>query len=206
MDDNSLSSQEEDLFRNDEDQISDLDGSDETEGMGFLSAMAVNPSVQWARNNILDSGNVKSDWKAEFQTMAASQDYKNLQFKEALKLHVKTEEYRRTFGFSSLKAYLFLFDIVVQNGGFKKSHLKSYLDYLKSSPSTDEMKNLTKLLEIRLTTVRSQYKNDVSSRKMTILTGNGVVHGQSRNLSKEYCYDQELNLGPVQPFDGQFLQ
>lgn len=197
-----LSPQGEELFPDDETVISLLDRSSAFQ----VDLLATDPSVLWARQNILQSGVVKADWKKEFQSLAAGPEYKNIQFKEALKLHVKTEAYRKQFGFTSLKSYLFLFDVVVQNGGFQKSHRTKYLNYLKTSSTVSELQKLNKLLEIRLETVREQYKSDVAARKLTILTGKGFVHGKTRDLNKEYCYLQGLILGPVQDLNSQNLQ
>lgn len=199
-----LESTEGPLFPPSSKPLSDLDEA--VNGQLVPLAIASNDEVLWARRNILSGQTVKSDWKAEFQAMAASSEYKNIQFKEAMKLHLKTEKYRDFFGFLSLQSYLFLFDVVVQNGGFNESHLAKFNSYLKNTPNATELAKLRKLLEIRLVSVRPQYVQDVTARKMTILTGQGSVHGQNRNLNKEYCFEKMINLGPVQPFDRSFLQ
>ncbi len=195
---------EDELFPSDDVVISILDQQKNLQL--FPMATAQNEEVLWARKNILTGVNVKADWKLELQNLAATPEYKNIQFKESLKLHIKAENYRDYFGFISLQSYLFLFDIVVQNGGFNKDHLSQYKAYIKTNPSISESKKLNKLLEIRLTTVRPKYVSDVASRKQTILRGLGTVHGQSRDLNKEYCYSSSIAIGPVQGFDSQFLQ
>ena len=54
--------------------------------------------------------------------------------------------------------------------------------------TASETTRLKKILEIRLTHVIEKYKNDVNSRKLSIINGAGVVHGSSRNYPKEYCF------------------
>lgn len=39
-----------------------------------------------------------------------------------------------------------------------------------------------------IATARTQYRQDVRSRKTTIMNGTGTVHGGFRDLPREYCY------------------
>jgi len=145
-------------------------------------------SVTWALKNLYSGSNFLADWKKELSMMALTSTYRNLQLQSAYRLHERTMAYMDQFHFTQLRFYLFLYDVVVQNGGFKSSHWSSYETYLRKNPSATEDQKALKLLEIRLTSVRSQYKSDVSARKLTLLRGQGTVHGQRRNLPVEYCY------------------
>ena len=191
----SFSTSESDLlFAQESDTISLFD----TDSFAFkaTNSNAVQKSLSWARSTALNGKKVRPEWQVELQKMASSSEYKNLQFLESLTLHNKTERYRQYFEFGTLEAYLFLFDIVVQNGGFKKSHQDQYQQKIRENPRLTEPERLQTLLKIRLESVRPQYRNDVLSRKNTILTGRGVVHGSQRNLPKEYCYQSQVVLWP----------
>ena len=58
--------------------------------------------------------------------------------------------------------------------------------------NSSEEEQLSKILELRLAGVKPQYRDDVFKRKMTIIMGEGVVHGSRRNLPEEYCYDSNI--------------
>jgi hypothetical protein len=185
------------LFQSDTDVLSSLDENAFVNEFQSFATPAVNKTLTWARQNILTGKTIKADWKREFQNLANSVEYRNFQFREAIDLHLTTEAYREYFKFKTLAGYLFLFDIVVQNGGFYDSNKTAYETYVKQNPNASEAQKLKKLLEIRLTSVRSQYRNDVNARKSTIINGSGTVHGSLRNLPKEYCFQGSIQIDPT---------
>lgn len=146
-------------------------------------------SVAWARANILTtSGTVKTDWKKSFVSLAVTAPYRSQQIQAALTMFAKAQGYFETLKFREMRSLLVLYDFVVQNGGFTASHLSQYRTYLAANPKSSETARLLKLLEIRVVSVREQYKADVRARKTTIINDMGKVHGVTRNLPKEYCY------------------
>lgn len=147
-------------------------------------------SVQWAKQNILDSrGNVLSQWKTSFQNMAISPGYRSFQLAASTTIFFKARQYFNYFGFRELRSLLFLFDIVVQNGSIQERHLEKYEKWLDNNAHANEQAKTLALLEARLTTVKPQYVQDVRSRKSTIIYGTGTVHQTPRNLPQEYCFD-----------------
>ncbi len=147
-------------------------------------------SVTWARSNVLDSrGNVLADWKKSFQSMAEHSSYRSLQLKASTRLFLRARAYFETFGFTELRFLLLMFDFVVQNGSIGSQHLDIYNNWLRQYPYASEEEKALALLEARLTTVKPEYKDDVRSRKTTLIKGQGVVHQTKRNLSSEYCFD-----------------
>ncbi|MEK6553980.1 MAG: hypothetical protein AABZ31_01970 [Bdellovibrionota bacterium] len=185
------------LFPSDSVALSPLDENYDEPLFESLATTAVTKTLTWARQNILSNKVVKADWKKELQALSNSAEYRNYQFREALHLHLSTESYFKYFGFKTLTAYLFLYDVVVQNGGFNDSHKNLYQQYVKQNPNTNETQKLKKLLAIRLTSVRAQYRDDVNARKSTIINGTGIVHGSQRNLAKEYCFQNGLQISPL---------
>ncbi len=150
-------------------------------------------SVQWAKQNILDSkGNVSAKWKKSFQDMATSDGYRSYQLAASTTIFNKAKQYFNYFKFRELRFLLFFFDIVVQNGSIKDEHLSKYNSWLKSNPNADDQARALALLEARLTTVRPQYVQDVRSRKSAIIYGTGTVHQTLRNFPREYCFDPRV--------------
>ncbi len=153
-------------------------------------------SVTWAKANILTtSGTVKTDWKKALVYLSVTAPYRSQQIQAALSMFAKAQGYYQTLKFREMRSLLVLYDFVVQNGGFTASHLSQYRNYLAANPNSSETARLMKLLEIRVVSVREQYKADVRARKTTIINGIGKVHGSNRNLPKEYCYRAVETMG-----------
>lgn len=182
-----------DLFNDEKVPLSALD-----EGSGFfILGSAETKSVDWALKTIYtskDGKTFKPDWKIQIQQMAGTAEYRTLQFDAARTIHDKAAKYFDYFQFSQIRSYLFLFDIVVQNGGFYQKNLDEFKSFMKSNPKATEKEKLYALLNSRLKQVRSEYRNDVKARKSSLIEGQGKVHGSQRQYEKEYCYQSEATL------------
>jgi len=161
------------------------------EPVGF-EAEAVSPnqaSVNWAKANLYKDGAFVPSWKKELQAMAASPEYVSLQIAAAHGYHLRALEYETQVGVREFRAYLMMFDVVVQNGSFYPEDLSEYASYAQAHPEAPSAEKLEKLLILRLRHVRQQYVKDVKARKGAIIHGKGVVHGESRDFPKEYSFD-----------------
>ena len=159
---------------------------------GTVSALASRNSVSvaWAVENVYQSGGTafKADWKQSLKAWAASAPFRSLQVQESNSMFAKASGYFNAFKFHDMRSLLLMYDFVVQNGGFTAAHQATFRTWDTANPKASETARTLKLLEIRLVSVRAEYRGDVDSRKRTIITGTGKVHGASRNLQTEYCY------------------
>ncbi len=144
-------------------------------------------SVDWAVATLYNGSSFKTEWKTSLQKMAALPEFVTLQVAAAKDIHNKTVDYMVRLKFKELRAYLFFYDVVVQNGGVTSGVESQYLTWYRSNPNATESTRLKKILEYRLNLVRSEYVNDVRARKLAVIDGSGTVHGASRNFVKEYC-------------------
>jgi hypothetical protein len=112
----------------------------------------------------------------------------SLQIQAAEVIHRRALSYQDALGFYQLRGYLMLFDIGVQNGSISQSHFDKFWVWLKTNPKASLESQMNKMVDIRAASSLAQYRDDVISRKKTIVKGSGVVHETSRNLEKEYCY------------------
>jgi hypothetical protein len=147
-------------------------------------------SVAWAKAALYTDGGKTFDpvWKVELMNLAAHPQYVSMQIDAALGYHEKAAGYEARIGVRELRAYLMLFDVVVQNGGLYPDDLDDYAAYVKANPHAASTQKLQKLLALRLRHVRAKYVADVRLRKSAIITGTGTVHGAKRNLPVEYSY------------------
>lgn len=147
-------------------------------------------SVEWAQTHIYYGDKIKSDWYKEFIAMAESPEYISIQVDEALKLHSKAVNYVAKMNVPEVRAYLLAFDFVNQNGGIHDRDIQDYSEYVKKNPFISNTDKLLKILELHLRSVTSQFIPDVRSRKTVIINGKGLVHGATRNLEGEYCFNR----------------
>jgi len=161
-----------------------------------VEIMSRNAETNWALNTVYsDSGKTfKPRWKKSFQNMANSGEYKSIQIAASTSIFNKAMAYFKYFDFKELRSFLFMYDVVVQNGSFSEAHKNAFNAYMKNNPNLNETQKALKLLEIRLKSVKPQYVEDVRSRKQTIINGTGRVHGENRNLPQEYCVNLNEKL------------
>ncbi|MBI3298268.1 MAG: hypothetical protein HYZ75_08900 [Elusimicrobia bacterium] len=155
----------------------------------ILASPGDGASVDWAKANLYAGAAFDPAWKAELVALALTPEYVSLQVAEAVSLHEKAVGYESRIGIRELRAYLMLFDVVVQNGGLHPIDLTEYDDYVAANPSASVTAKLEKLLELRLRHVRRRFVADVRARKRAIINGRGRVHGSDRDLPVQYCYD-----------------
>ena len=152
---------------------------------------APSPSVKWALDNLYSdkAGLIfYATWKREFQTMASTIAYRQIQIQSAMTYHQKALSYFTKFRLTQLRSYLVMYDFVVQNGGFYPEDQTDYAKWLAKNPKSNETQRLQQLLELRLRPI-TKYKEDVRQRKQSIIDGQGVVHGARRNYPQEYCFN-----------------
>ncbi len=150
-------------------------------------------SVNWAvRNLYTDGAGLKfiPQWKSEFQTLANIPEYINLQFVEALAMHDQAKVYARQTGVNQLRSYLMMFDVVDQNGDMPDEDFDDYQTYLLAKPKASDDERLTELVRLRIRHVKPIYMEDVRSRKMAIINGQGLVHTAQRNLETQYNFNR----------------
>ena len=177
-------------------RLSDLDAlPDGSDGVGQQESTS-SDSVAWAKQNLYTDGGTtfQSSWRKELQTMSASPSYVSIQIEAAMTIHAKAVGYMKTLGLHELRSYLFLFDVNVQNGGLYSADLAAFKAAIPAGSRADELTRLKKILAIRLTHVVAKYKTDVESRKLSIIMGQGTVHGTTRNYSKEFCFNDKDKL------------
>ena len=150
-------------------------------------------SVAWAQKNLYTDKaglNFIPQWKAEFQSLAIVPTYKNLQFGEALNMHFEAKGYAEQTGVHQLRSYLMMFDVVDQNGDMPAEDFSDYQKFLAANPKATDDARLSQLVELRIRHVYPIYAEDVRSRKMAIVNGQGLVHTAHRNLELQYNFNR----------------
>jgi hypothetical protein len=99
-----------------------------------------------------------------------------------LRLQRKNGEYNRIV---RRKHLALAFDIAVQNGGIKNSAAKEIERQIRGKKLSDIEKMRIIAKEVADAS-NPRWRDDVLSRKMTIVNGGGTVHGKKYDLAKQY--------------------
>jgi hypothetical protein len=152
-------------------------------------------SVAWAVATVFQFDRTfKPEWKNSLQAFASTAPYRSLQIEASTEMFERAVEYFFRLNLREIRSLLLMYDFVVQNGGFSSEHLAELKKFDFGNPKASESARLFKLLEIRLLSVRPEFRIDVDSRKRAIISGVGRVHGRTRDLQKEYCYSSTESM------------
>ena len=176
-------------LKSNEEPISPLD-----QEADYYVQAATSDSVKWAQKNLYDKhGDFIPSWKKELENLLSSTEFVNIQIEAAWTLHKKSVYLFNQMGVPELRSYLLMFDFVVQNGNIYMRDWDDYQDFLNKNQTATSTERLETLLDLRLRHVKPQYVGDVRLRKLSIIYGQGRVHGVDREYEKEFCFD---NLMP----------
>ncbi|MMZ64176.1 hypothetical protein D1872_264790 [compost metagenome] len=89
------------------------------------------------------------------------------------------------FNLKTERGLALAFDIAVQNGGFKQSQTNTIQQKIKSG-NLSEQEALKVIAQAAVDKSKTKYREDVSSRKFTIVNGTGTVHGKSYDLQRDF--------------------
>ena len=160
-----------------------------------LQTRSNSKSVRWARKNLYTDSkgrNFKEVWKSALKSIAGDPAYVSQQIRAAQYIHDRAMGYKDEVQWKQLRSYLFLFDIVVQNGSLREKHFKKFDRWLKKNPQATEEQQMLEMLEIRVVDSNPKWQKDVRLRKTAVILGKGFVHGEDRNLPEEYCYEPTI--------------
>ena len=167
-----------------------------------LQTRSNSASVRWAKKTLYTDSkgrNFKSSWKKALKQISGDPAYVSLQIEAARYIHDRTHRYKHLLGWKQLRSYLFLFDIVVQNGSLREKHFNKFYEWINQQNRATEEEQMLEMLEIRVVDSNPKWQKDVRIRKTAVIKGIGYVHGEDRNLPVEYCYDPVLDYeSPVE--------
>lgn len=185
------------LFDSERSFVLDIDSNiDKKYGVFGLQPQSTSESVEWAKKTLYINGDgvtFKSSWRKALKQIAGEPAYVSQQIQAAQYIHNRALRYQARLGWKQLRSYLFLFDIVVQNGSLKTKHFEEFEEWVVGQQTRiTEEEQMLEMLDIRLQDVNPKWKENVRVRKQAVILGFGFVHGEHRNLPIEYCFDPIL--------------
>ena len=139
--------------------------------------------MKWAES-ISINGRLSAPWQQQFQTLGEFPEVRQIQRQVALTDYfapcLKTAQ---AFKLTSELGIALCFDIHVQDGSINSTARVRIQTQLVANPDTPESDLRTVIANAVADTALPAFREDVRSRKLTIATGRGAVHGASYDLS-----------------------
>jgi hypothetical protein len=147
--------------------------------------------LAWARSIQTPKHQLHEPWRGFFKALGRTVQFQQAQVKAADKLFRIGLKDCTAFGLVSERAAALLFDIYVQNGGFRATTRAAIAGALARLPSAGgwkavEQARMKVIANLRADASLPQWREDVRQRKLAIAEGNGVVHGRAYDLDQDY--------------------
>lgn len=140
--------------------------------------------LAWVRQIQSPKFQIHEPWRGYFKTLGRCEEFQAIQEEQAAERFRAAVRECGNFGVTSERAVALMFDIQVQNGGFKASTRAAIMTALKNVKEEGERMRL--IAKLRAEASLPQWRDDVRSRKLCIAEGQGVVHGRHINLEEGY--------------------
>lgn len=161
--------------------VTDAFGDNTEQLLGIMNASRTD-QANWANAITVDGGLLAEPWRSMFQSFGSMPQVEAEQLRRVQNDYLNPAiKLARTLGLSSELGLALCFDIQVQDGGIETSAMEAITSQSNSGTSESMMRTI--VANAVANSARPQYQADVRSRKMTIATGSGSVHGRTYLLS-----------------------
>jgi putative peptidoglycan binding protein len=147
--------------------------------------------LEWARQHQTPKHELFEPWRGYLKTLGRTEEFQAIEEAAAQGLYRTALKECRAFAVTSERAAALLFDIYVQNGGFKATTRATIEGALARLPTAGnaqqrEVARLRTIANLRADASKEQWREDVRSRKLCIAEGGGVVHGRRFDLEGDF--------------------
>jgi Putative peptidoglycan binding domain/Glycosyl hydrolase family 46 len=138
---------------------------------------------QWADEHTVKSSALAEPWRSLFATFGSLPEVQQAQLDLVNKGYLAPAiATAKQLGFRSELGLALCFDAQVQNGGVKAAAIKSLLAKAKAGTSERDLRKM--LADAVARSAQPAWREDVRQRKLTIATGQGIVHGHKFVLDR----------------------
>jgi len=124
-----------------------------------------------------------SDYEDIFDELGKTQEFQAIQIQVAQSYFDHAKKWFLTFDLKSERAFALMFDICVQNGGFKDETKNIIMDEVADKT---ELEKMITIANRRAEASGSRWIEDVRTRKLCIANGKGTVHGIYIELERDF--------------------
>jgi len=140
--------------------------------------------LAWAKSINNSSNKIVEPWNSQIKALCGTVQFQQIQMDAVKPVADRALAICQKYNLKSERAFALAFDIATQNGSVSStadSIIKS-----KVTASTTEKEKLVIIATAVADCSKAIYRNDVYSRKMTIVNGSGTVHGSYVNVDVKY--------------------
>ncbi|MFT8350657.1 SH3 domain-containing protein [Clostridium saccharoperbutylacetonicum] len=141
--------------------------------------------LAWAKAINTFDNKIMEPWYSQFVNLYNNQDFINIEADATAYKVGRAMIICDKYNLKTVRGFTLAFDIAVQNGGVSAEAAKVVDTALAQKPNMNE-KDLLKVIANAVADTAVTNANDIRLRKMTIVNGNGIVHGFSLDLDKNY--------------------
>lgn len=159
----------------------------------LLKACSLSPTegVVWCSARQDENGAPLLHWRAAFFALGQVDGFRKIQMEKAQYYVHNAQNMMTEFGFISERAFALMLDIAIQDGSINYDTHVRYHQATDGQKLNEKQKLLA--LAIAIAPEAGKWQGDVLSRKKTIATGSGYVHGKYFDLARDFG----LGDGPV---------
>jgi hypothetical protein len=146
--------------------------------------------IKWA-SSINDSNNaIIEPWKSQFAVLCNNQHFKSIEADAEVYIVKQAMGICEEYNLKTIRGFALAFDIALQNGSIGPDAIKVIETAHNQTPNMTEKA----LLKVIANAVADSldYSEDIRSRKLAIVNGQGTVHGIMIYLDKNYNLSDKL--------------
>ena len=155
---------------------------------GVLHSMTLDTltnQLTWAKSINDSSNNIISPWYSQFASLSNNQDFINIENDAKVYTVKQAMVICDKYNLKTVRGFALAFDIVNQNGSINSNAAKIIDTALEQTPNMTE-KSLLGVIANAVADSSSNNSEDIRSRKMAIVNGQGIVHGSMCYLDTNY--------------------
>ncbi len=141
--------------------------------------------LQWAIL-INDANNrIKENWRSQFIELCKTSEFQAIQLNKMQPYINMAHKICEEYGLKTERALALGFDIAVQNGSIKQQ-AREQISKNSASRNISEKELIAVIADAVANAANPKWRDDVLSRKMTIVNGAGIVHKTKYDLEKQF--------------------
>ncbi|MBV9359724.1 MAG: hypothetical protein JO023_29790 [Chloroflexi bacterium] len=171
----------------------------------------VDAQMDFARTELNDEHNrIREPWRTYFGRLENNLEFRRIQLRAVRRAAQRARYWYDYFGFKTERAFAFMFDMVSSHGGAwlnapsfhdrRRILLRQMLDARREQTGRGELTEL-ETLEVIANMIADislpRWRNDVRTRKLWFVRGQGRVHGDYYDLARDFgVTDNPPDFGP----------
>ena len=141
--------------------------------------------LEWAKS-INDSANkISEPWYSQFVNLSDNMNFKNIEADAEVYSVNQAMRICDKYNLKTVRGFALAFDIAVQNGSLSSVATTIIDNTLKQTPNMEE-KTLLGIIANAVADTSHTNSEDIRSRKISIVNGQGTVHGSMLYLDANY--------------------